>query len=365
MQFKTKLVPGFAPSGVPILSILGQATFRLENNQSAQYDSEEQLPFSDSDTYWAGGRPDLDPIKLESELVAWKTMTDVIVIGNAKTPRGKKAFYLDSSFQIGEFKKVVRVFGKRRVYITGSGLAFSQAEPFESMPLHYGLAYGGRDSISEEGVTYLYPKNPVGKGFVVKNNVKALQDLELPNLEDPKMLLSPQNLILDRFEKWKDYPTPASFGYLGRNFYPRISFAGLSPEQLPAQQLQQQQALENMESVGTHSDKGLSAETPVLHSAYFSAASSGMSLPYLRGDESIAYAYLDAENPRFVSQMPGLHPKAYLDIGEGAKQMDTVIQSLLIYPETRQMNIIWRAAVQYGGIETLASFTSLDYGMEA
>ena len=154
--------------------------------------------------------------------------------------------------------RIVRVFGDRKVYVTGSGIAFTAPVPFDRMPLDYGLAYGGKDDKSEEGVPYVYPKNPVGKGFVVKNNLKALQDLILPNLEDPAKLLTPQNLVLQKFERWNEWPDPVGFGCTGKNFHPRYTLAGLPPDQQASVEMERQSALQKMPQIGT----GAAGEPP-------------------------------------------------------------------------------------------------------
>lgn len=365
MSWLSHFVPGNAPDGAPILSVLGKRTYRFANGKIALPDEEEQIPFTEADEYWGQGNPQTDPVRLESDLVAYKPMTDVILLATAHAPGGRKVPFLDVGVQVGTGRSIFRVFGDRKVYATGSGLAFTAPVPFDRMPLDYGLAYGGKDDKSEEGVPYVYPKNPVGKGFVVKNNLKALQDLILPNLEIPTKLLTPQNLVLQKFERWPDWPDPAGFGCTGRNFHPRYTMAGLPADQQASVEMDRQVTLQKMPQVGS----GPASEPPppvaVLNMQFFNSASQGLAFPYLAGNETVKLAHLDKDVPQFSFSLPGERPRAWLDVGEGRSEMRMVPHSVVIYKETNQVAMVWRGSAYYGGIESLKKISKLEYGVES
>jgi hypothetical protein len=364
-EWFSHFIPGNAPNGKPILSVLGKRTYRFDNGKTAWEDDEEQIPFLEADEYMGEGNPITDALRLESDLVAYKPMTDVIFIGKAHVPGGQKLPRLDFGIEIGGARRIGRAIGNRKVIVTGSGIAFSEPEPFSEMPIDYTRAYGGKDEASEPGAMYVYPRNQVGKGFIVKNTPAALQALALPNLEDPNKPLTPQNLVLGKFERWKEYPEPLSFGCVGKNAYPRYTLAGLPPEQWADAEAERQRAVQKAPEVGTKPSKQPSPPPPMLNLEFFNGASPGMKLPYLAGNEAIRFANLDPKLGRFTFNLPGVRPKCWLDVGEGRVEMDMVLHTVVIYKPTNQLTMVWRGSCGYGGLKAMESFTNLEYGIKA
>ena len=64
MEWLSHLIPGNAPDGAPILSILGKKTYKFENGKIAVAD-DKQESFIEADEYYGKGKPQNDPIKLE------------------------------------------------------------------------------------------------------------------------------------------------------------------------------------------------------------------------------------------------------------------------------------------------------------
>ena len=136
MTWVTRLVPGHAPDGGHILSVLAKKTYSILPGEIAVEDLDAPNDWVEVDQYWGANNPTLDATKLESELVAWKPCTDVVVIGEACAPTGKRARFFDAGIKIGNFQKSVRVFGDRKIQLKTFGFDFTEPEPFERMPLH-------------------------------------------------------------------------------------------------------------------------------------------------------------------------------------------------------------------------------------
>lgn len=362
MEWLSHFMPGNAPDGAPILSVLGKKTYKFANGKTAWEDPDEQIPFIEADEYWGQGNPQTDAMKLESDLVAYKPMTDVVMIALAHAPKGRKVPQLDVGMQVGTARKIFRVIGDRKAVVTAGGIAFTPPAPFEFMPLDYSLAYGGKDDLSDESLPYVYPRNPVGKGFIVKNNPKALQGLQLPNLEDPAKLLTPQNLVLGAYDRWTLYPEPMGFGYTSKNFHPRYQLAGLPPDHHASAEMERQRRLQEMPAVGTGGTAAMPPPpVPILNLQFFNGASPGLAFPYLAGNEPIKLANLDKDQPQFAFNLPGERPKARLDVGQGWEEMRMVLQTVVIYKETNQLTMLWRGSAYYGGLEAMKKFTKLEY----
>ncbi len=364
MDWMAAVMPGNAPDASPILSVIGKKTYRFANGKTAWEDEEAPIPIVEADAFNGGGRPDADSMAVESDLVAFKPMTDVGLVGCARTPGGKPLTQMNVGIQVGGARKVARIFGDRRVHVTPGGIAFSPPEPFTEMPLDFSRAYGGRDGKSDEGMTYVYMKNPVGKGFAVKNSPTALQGLELPNIEDPQRLLTPQNLVLGRFDAWPDAPDPVAFGFQNKNFHPRFTLAGLPPEHWADAEADRQRALKKAPEVGAKGAAIPAQVPPMLNPYFFNGAADGLRLPFLKGDETIKLAYLDEEHPQFAFTLPGARPIAWLDVGEGPEDLPMVLHTVVIYKDTNQVTLTWRGCAYYGGIESMKKFTAFEFGVK-
>jgi hypothetical protein len=354
-----------APDGGHILSVLAKNTYAIRHQQRAVEDLRNPLPWLEADVYWGAGNPARDPVREESDLVAWKPCTDFILVGSACAPRGKKARFFDAVLQVGNARKLVRVFGNRTVQLKTFGFEFSEPELFDTMPLHYGLAFGGTDSVSDPGNTCTYPRNPVGKGFVVKKEPKALHGLQLPNLEDPAQLLVPENLVVGKFQDWSRSPVPAAFGPMGRNFQPRIDLAGLPPNDRDNQEWARQNSLAAMPSVGDGPDSVPHDSTPLLNPSFFNGAPEGQRFSLLKGDETVRLGYMDPDFPLFEFQLPDDVPTPWMNVDdEGREELKPVLQTVVVHKETNQVTMVWRGSAHYGGPPEMSRYSNLRFGVE-
>lgn len=354
MAWSTHLVPGYAPDGGPILSVLAKKTYSILPGEVAAEDPTASNEWVEVDQYWGTNNPTSEATKLESELVAWKPCTDVVVIGEACAPTGKRARFFDAGIKIGNFQKSVRVFGDRKIQLKTFGFDFSEPEPFERMPLHYGLAYGGKHNRTEKGDELAYPRNPVGRGFVVQPTPEELAALRLPNLENPAKVLTADSLVLKSYEKWVDAPEPWALGFTSRNFHPRLTLAGLPPGMATEIEIARLQTVNDADGDQT------SAPTPVLNPEFHCGASTGLVLPHLKGDEAVVLGYMDPDVPLFQFQLPGARPSARIDVGMGWEWMDMVLHSVVIFKGADQVELVWRGSCRYDGPESMK-----DWGMFA
>ncbi|MCB9495822.1 MAG: DUF2169 domain-containing protein [Fibrobacteria bacterium] len=358
MAWSTRFLPGYAPDGGPILSILAKKTFSFRPGEAAMEDHGASNEWMEIDQFWGTNNPATEATKLESELVAWKPCTDVVVIGDACSPTGKRARFFDAGIKIGKFQKSVRVFGNRKIQLKTFGFAFTEPEVFERMPLHYGLAYGGRHMRTAKGDELSYPRNPVGRGFVVQPTPEELLTLQLPNLENPARILTPDSLVLKSYEKWVEAPEPWALGFTSRNFHPRLSLAGLPPS------MATEAEITRLQTVNDSGGDQVSAPTPVLNPEFHCGASKGLVLPHLKGDESVVLEYMDPEFPLFEFQLPGAIPTARIDVGMGWEWMDMVLHSVVIFKGTNQVEMIWRGSCRYDGPESMKDWEMFAMSVE-
>ena len=172
-----------------------------------------------------------------------KRSSDVVIRGSAFAPAGRPTPSMFVSAQIGRTTKRIAVFGKRLVEWSHGQPRPGRPEPFTEMALLYQNAYGGLDHrvpipahLKDDymrtvalGVQFdhpgLYPRNPVGKGYLVLP--EPVDEVELPNLENPADLLTAERLLTRKPDLWYRQPLPWCFDRTVGLTFPRYLFMGI------------------------------------------------------------------------------------------------------------------------------------------
>ena len=349
------VLPGQSPNGTYILSVLVKRTFDIVAGRECAV-AEEDRPLLPGDVFWDD--PMNSPVRFESDFIPYKSATDIVLNGVAYTPGGVPATSCLVSLQVGERSKSVTVIGDRVAqYVDGGAPVFTEPERFTSMELRYDRAFGGTDVYADAKVPYPYPRNPLGRGFVVRNTPGRIANLPLPNLEDAAALVTPETLCLGEYAAWESRPMPAGFGWFPKTWLPRALLAGIMPaDRAVEQELRQAYAkLLPAEQRGPYLKHGIRD----MDFAFFNGASAGLVLPYLSGGEWIGTENLSREGHlRF--QLPTAAPHIGLDIGEGVQEPNVVLQTVMIRMEDRQVDLVWRGAVPYRGPDWLPEMKRMD-----
>ena len=186
------------------------------------------------------------------DLLSFKSGTDVVVFGGIHAPAGRAVRELRASCRVGMRSHVVQATRRRRVVRRNGAWAFTDPEPFTTLPLGWKEAYGGidrwaRPALDAEFVDPFrpwvdfdltdvtpaaYPRNPVGRGFVIRET-QELEGMDLPTLEDPNDLLTPRRLLAGSPDAWPLQPVAAGFGFVAYSWVPRSAFCGLDRIPLP------------------------------------------------------------------------------------------------------------------------------------
>ncbi len=171
--------------------------------------ADEQLPPMLAPVY--RDEPGASSLRYDSDLLAIRPVTDVLIDANAHAPGGKPAKSVPVAMRFETLQKVLVVHGTR-VYTKGlAGVVPSKALPFTERPIIYEWAYGGYDA-SDPNVRHhrIDPRNPVGKG--VATNTEGL-------LNQPAHVIEYSD---GDFRK----RGPAGFGPIDASWSPRRELAG-------------------------------------------------------------------------------------------------------------------------------------------
>jgi len=291
--------------GIDTLYLIVKASFKIGSQWTL---TDEQMPPLEADEYW--GEPNESSIKYASDFHIGKPVTDIIMLGNACSPNADPVKQLDVNLEVGKVNKTVRVFGDR-VWKDGR---ITAPEPFHTMPLVYEKAFGG-SHIVDENEHLLENKNPVGSGFAGKRSISEMNDIPLPNLEDPAMLI----------QQHTDQPDPACFAFSSPTWKPRVDF------------------------VGTYDEKWQTQRAPYLpkdfDKRFFNMAHSHLIYPeYLEGGESVRITNMHSAGDMQFN-LPRVNLLSQVEVNNRQKNPRFNLETLLIEPNQLQMSMVWRAAL--------------------
>ena len=183
-----------------------------------------------------------------------------------------------------------------------------------------------------------------------------MKKLRLPNLEDPADPLTPDRLVLGDAEKWVGMPLPQGFGWYPKIGYPRCSFVG----SLPANTTPGVPLREEILGLVPKNQIALGRQfrLPSYDVRFNHGASLGLSVPFLKGGEAVRLTNMTPESLLAFS-MPREKPKLTLDIGSGFVELTAVLHTACVRVADRQLDMIWRGALRYPGIEWLPQMKRL------
>ncbi|MCB9496903.1 MAG: DUF2169 domain-containing protein [Fibrobacteria bacterium] len=345
-----RIVPGTAPDGTPILSLLAKASFILEPGEILSKEPPVPAALTENDT------------DVESDLVAWKPLVDVVVVGRAHAPRGKRARFFDAGIVVAGRETSLRVFGERSVDLSRGSVRFTDPTPFDAMPLDRKLAYGGIDAVSDPESVHVYPANPDGMGYRMLLHPQSMHGFRLPCLENPSHLLQPDTLVVDSPDRWTRMPPPRHLGCTSRSSFPRIDLAGLPPDAAMDAKIASQLSLAASPTVGAGGDPPPPPPRR-MDPRFFNSAPESLQFPHLAGTETIVLKYMDPDHPQMEFALPGVQPEGWLDVGEGPANMPMVLQNVEIRPDDRLVHLVWRGSCAWAGPDSAPAFTRFEHGL--
>ncbi len=353
-EIRKIVLPGQTPEGEHVLAVLLKQSYDILGDACVRAEQDDKLV--PGDVHY--GDPQGSSVRFESDFVPFKVATDVVFIAKAYSPGGKAVRSLIASVVVGNVRKDVLVVGDRVArYQEGAAPLFTEPQPFTEMQLLYERAYGGVDIYSDPKVQVVYARNPLGRGFAERNVPRAVDNLPLPNIEDPADPLTPERLCVGHFMYWERQPMPAGFGWVHKTWQPRASLAGV----MPADRATEQELRKAYAQFVPPEQKEMYEQTglPDMDFRFFNGASSGLAVPYLAGDEVIAAANLTPDG-RLLFHLPGERPGLVLDLGEGAQEAPVVLHTVMVQVEERRVDMVWRAAFPYRGPDWLPEMKKME-----
>lgn len=298
-------------AGRDVMTVVVKATYEIKTATSLSI-ADEQEEILVAPQYY--GEPGESSLRIESETPFTKPATDVALLGHAYSTRADRT-QVDVRLRVGRLEKTVRVFGDRYWRRTLGLRSMSSPEPFEKIALVYEYAFGGRYEVGDSPSRHGFDtRNPVGKGFVPRKNAGIPPEHPLPNLEDPRQLISGV----------RDRPMPAGFGFILPGWEPRSRLAG---------------------SYDQHWERTRMPLLPLdFDRRYFNAGSPGLiAAGFLAGGEPVEVLNASEKGPlRF--ELPRARPEAVLRFRDGPREAkEAKLDTVVIDTDEHQVSLIWRA----------------------
>lgn len=314
----------------------------------------------------------------DTDLYGFKPAADLVVRARAYAPGGSPVEELEAGIDVGGRCLRVRVVGDRSVRLRGDTISFSRPAPFAELPLTYDRAYGGvdrwaRPALDARVIAPLAPfvatsldqaswasyrRNAVGKGYLVEFTPKVV-GLELPNLEDPDDLLTPERLVVGDPYKWHRQPLPAGFDWFDYPWFPRVAHLGYgagrrvdAPQ--PSDPMLREVCLGYLEDNVFDRVDIREAVSPRM----MCGASPALIFDRLAGDEELCLHNMHPRHPELRFALPGERPRLSIrPLTEQAQEAEAVLSTVVVDVEAATVSLVWngRVACRYPhGAEQIA-----------
>jgi hypothetical protein len=295
--------------GVHIWIVAVQATFDFaEDGRLALADEQPPPPLAPEHR----GDPAKTSLRRDSELLAVKPGTDVLVDGHAHAPGGRPAQTVPVVLRVGGMlNKRLLVHGTRAFYQGLLGLRTSKPIPFTSRPIVYESAYGGADvSDPDPKRQRIDLRNPVGKGVAAR----------------PEKLVNTEAYAVEYLDGAPEKRGPAGFGPIAPSWSPRLELAG------------------------TYDESWARTKKPLLPDDYDERF--GLSAPAdqrppkpLRGGEQLELVNLTASGLLRLA-LPKIYFAFTTAFGRRREEHRANISTVFVLPELRRLQVVWQTSLR-------------------
>jgi hypothetical protein len=349
----TKQVSGNDEKLKPVLAVIVKQTYTIERDGNCTL-AEEQIPLTEDVEMYQHNNSIL---QADLDIYVQKKYTDIILKGHARNYDNAGKFIAE--IIIGNTRHTIAVQGNQKVYLDDRNkIQFSEIEKIEKVPLRYDFAYGGKDTEAEKQMQmpapelltslpeinlyadspFRYPRNPEGKGYLVEKSKAMIEQLEIPNLQDPEHLLTPDNILVGDYNRWIEMPLPYATDWVNPAWVPRIIYTGLVeyPHTKTAgiKEMQKKWISPNLY------DKKDPAKD--FNYRFFNGGHYALQTPLDNPVRECTLINIHQVNKKFTIKLPYMKPKIWVDGRKGTlKETIPVMHSIIIEPDENRLSMVW------------------------
>jgi hypothetical protein len=354
------------PEGRHHLGVVAKRAYRIRQGGRAEPAAEQPAIRIEPEYVAPAGAPEAERLVHDSDVFALvRPLTDVLLAGSAHARVATDC--VETALRVGGARKSVRVFGDRRVVrspATGE-LRFSPAESFKTMPIEWGRSYGGSDAdaggellgqlmdafaslglgearAEDLPLTSAYPRNAVGRGFLVGEDAERLVGTVVPNLDDPEDPVLVGRLMTADWLDWLDLPVPAGYGPLDPITFPRSAFAFPRLSNAPARPVREL-ALGGLLPADLCERDLLAAPDARMHNG----APPGLAVCRLEGGERVSLWNLHRAHALLEFDLPTAPRRLLLEPpGVAARELSPRLGTVLIEPDRDLVTLTWAGSLE-------------------
>lgn len=303
---------GFRRDGRELLVVIAKATYVLPRNGEESVLAAEQVPLVEADVFT--GEPGFSAPVYETDYAHAKPACDVLLIGSAYAPPGRRVTRTVVGLKVGTMSKQFAVVGPRTWKLGVLGITAGDPNPFESLPITYDCAFGGTDRTrAAHGQAKTFLSNPVGAGYW--SSADRINGKPMPNTEQvDRPVTKPDG----------DY-LPMAFSPIGRNWAPRSSFAG------------------------TYDQEWIENTAPLwpadFDERYFQAAPPDQVIPHPKGGEQVILRNLTPDGERAFRLPVYRMPITFVPHKGRDATREGVIDTITIEPDRERFTLTWRVTL--------------------
>jgi hypothetical protein len=335
-----------------LFSVLAKRTFDIVDGVAKP--AAEQEAFCTQEEFKAPANTDSLPLRRAPEVVPDRDLCDVIVLGTARWPT--PVTVTDLVFSAPGISRHIRMIGNRIAQGGYGRWRFTPPEPWQEMALGWDRAYGGVDRGAlpdpkrKEGVRRgllchpgAYPRNDIGRGFSLKGSMLPSDGMPLPNLEDPKDLLTPERFECQGPEYWHLQPMPTGLGFVPAHWFPRSICMGVIAGEWPKLDARaiREEELGTLPRGLVQAQRDAGVENASVSPQFFQVSSPGMRAR-LRGDERLAIQGLEGRASS-VLDLPGATPKIAARGPRGNIPLAPRLFQILWDIDEKRLTMVWGA----------------------
>ncbi len=265
------------------------------------------------------GEPGTSALRYATDMVRFKPQCDIVFDACAHAPDGQAVSTLGVHAQVGGWQKQIKVWGPRTWRRAVMGLEPSKPQPFVSMPLHLGLAFGATRTYTQRRETEVeaYDPNPVGIGWAGPNTLHQIGGQPMPCLE----------AFNDPVQKPDGTHRPIGLNAISANLPERSQYAG------------------------TYDDAWRKDVFPFLpedfDERFFQSAPVDQRVDYLQGGEEVQLVHMVQGQPQLSFKLPTLNELQVRVLRKDySVEIPTVHADTLFFEtEAQRFSVVWRTSV--------------------
>jgi hypothetical protein len=344
------------PDGKAWLCAVAKRSYRIVAGARSQLLDRHQGLVFEPETLETG--PETTLLLAETDFFcALKPLTDVIVAAKAYSHRGPLRC-VDTGLDVGPVRKIVRVFGERRVQVAQGRLSFSEPERFEQSEVGWDLAYGGRDLHAERleeatpavpgaiAGSLAYPRNRFGNGYWMDLDRDRLHGEKAPRLEDPRDPVTPDRLLARDYLDWIDRPSAAGYGAVDIGMFPRHLFCVPAKHRPPTRPVYEI-AAGALSAIDLAEAKGPFGPPDF---RVYNSAPTGQAVARLSGAERVKLWNLHPKHELLEFDLPGDRPRFWIEPpGAGRREIPVELGTILLEPEKDRVTLTWGGRLEVAG----------------